>query len=74
MLDDPKRDVQGLTLPDTTKLTNLMFADDTSLFLRGEPANLDRAMRTLALYCDTLGARTNWHKTVAIWVSKRDRI
>lgn len=40
MMDDKTYGIEGLQLPDTSPLTNLMFADDTSLFLRGEPANL----------------------------------
>jgi hypothetical protein len=50
-----------------------MFADNTSLFLWDEPTNLEKAMHTLSRYCEASSAKTNWHKTVAIWPSRQDR-
>jgi hypothetical protein len=73
MLDDNKWGVEGFSLLDTSKLTNLMFADDTSLFLRDIPENLERAMQILARYGEASGTKINWHKTIAIWASCRDR-
>jgi hypothetical protein len=74
MMDNKTYGTEGLQLPDTSSLTNLMFTDDTSLFLRSELANFQRAMKVLELFCEASGAKVNWHKTVAIWASRRDRI
>lgn len=69
MLDDPKWQVQGLTLSDNSSLNNQMFADDTALFLKGSPENLTRAMRALTRFCEAYGAKINWYKICAIWAS-----
>lgn len=59
MLNDPKWQVQGLTLPDNSSLNNQKFADDTALFLKGTAENLTRAMRALTWFCDASGAKIN---------------
>lgn len=64
MLEDPQRNILGLTLPDNTKFNNQMFADDTALYLKGNPENLTRTMTTLNRYCEASGAKVNWHKQV----------
>ena len=74
MMDDKTYGIEELQLRDTSPFTNLMFADDTSLFLRSEPTNLQQAMKVLELFCKASGAKVNWNKTVAIWASRRDRI
>lgn len=74
MLDDSKCRVEGLTLPDTSKLTNLIFADDTSVFLRGNSTNLQQTMQILAQYNKASRARLNWHKTIVLWASRQDQI
>jgi hypothetical protein len=43
MLDDPRYDVEGLKLSRGGKIRDQTFADDTALYLKGDPANLDRA-------------------------------
>lgn len=69
MLDDETRGLTGLRLPDGTLASNSMFADDTSLYLVGEAANLNTAMNILDIFCTASGAKLNWNKTVSIWTS-----
>jgi hypothetical protein len=73
MLEDPKRGVQGFTLPDGNTTTSQMFADDANLLLQGSEQNLDAAIQVLNLFCQGSGAVVNWRKTVGIWASRRPR-
>jgi len=43
MLADPKHGVKGLSLPKGGLIRDQTFADDTALYLKGTPANMDRA-------------------------------
>jgi hypothetical protein len=73
MLADPKYGVVGLTLPGGGLIRDQTFADDTALYLRGQPKNLDRAKGVLRIFCQASGAKINWHKSAAIWASARER-
>jgi len=73
MLADPRYKVEGLTLPRGGLVRDQTFADDTALYLQGSPSNLDRAQNVLNIFCQTLGAKVNWHKSAAIWASKNKR-
>jgi hypothetical protein len=43
MLADPNYGVEGLSLPKGGLIRYQTFFDDTALYLKGTPANLDRA-------------------------------
>jgi hypothetical protein len=73
MLADPKHRVEGLTLPRGGLIRDQTFADDTALYLKGTPENMDRARDVLKTFCLASGAKINWHKSAAIWASKRER-
>lgn len=73
MLDDPKYGVEGLSLPRGGLVRDQTFVDDTTLYLRGHLANLDRAKEVLKIFCRASSAKINWHKSAAIWASKRER-
>lgn len=69
MLQHPTHRVTGLRLPDTSSITNQMFADDTLLFLDGTPENLDRALTVINKFGAASGAKLNLHKSVGIWIA-----
>lgn len=73
VLDDPKHNIEGLILSNQTSHTNSMFADDTSLFLKREPNNMQQTLRVLDTYYEAFRAKINWHKTPTIWVSQKTR-
>lgn len=60
MISDPIYGIKGLQLPNGRILRELLFADDTSLFLRGSKTNLDRTLKVLDLFCAASGAKINW--------------
>ncbi len=62
---DPKYKVEGLALP--------RGGHDTTLYLQGSPSNLDKAQNVLNIFCQASGAKINWHKSAAIWASKKER-
>jgi hypothetical protein len=59
MLEDPMYDVEGLNLPRGGRLRDRTFADDTTLYLKGDQANLDRAQGVLEMFCIAFGAKVN---------------
>jgi len=73
MLEDPRYNVEGLNLPRGGRLRDQTFADDTALYLKGDQANLDKAQGVLETFYRASGAKVNWNKSVAIWVSRRER-
>ena len=73
MLQHPSHRVKGLQLPDNSRITNQMFADDTLLFLDGTPDNLDRALTVIHKFGAASGAKLNLHKSVGLWLAHRDR-
>jgi hypothetical protein len=73
MMVDLRYDMEGLSLPRGSFLRDQTFADDTTLYLRGFPHNMDKAQNVLKLFCQTSGAKINWHKSAAIWASKKER-
>jgi hypothetical protein len=34
---------------------------------------MDKAQSVLKLFCQTFGAKINWHKSAAIWANKKER-
>jgi hypothetical protein len=73
MLADPMNEVVDLSLPRGGLIRNQTFADDTALYLQGTPSNLDKAQKVLTTFCAASRAKVNWHKSAAIWASKKDR-
>jgi len=73
MLEDPRYDVEGLNLPRGGRLRDQTFVDDTTLYLKGDQANLDKAQGILETFCRASGAKVNWNKSVTIWASRRER-
>jgi hypothetical protein len=73
MADHPKHGVEGLSLPRGGLIRDQTFADDTTLYLKGSPANMGRAQEVLKTFCHAFGAKINWHKSAAIWASKKER-
>jgi hypothetical protein len=68
MLADPKHGVEGLSLPKGGMIRDQTF-DDTALYLKGTPANMDRAQEVLKTFCRASGAKVNWSKSAAIWAN-----
>jgi len=66
LMEDPRYEVEGLSLPKGGIIRDQTFADDTTFYLKGTPNNMDKAQGVLELFCQALGAKVNWHKTVAI--------
>lgn len=50
-----------------------MLADDTALFLKGTPANLQRAFEVIEKFCAASGAKLKWDKSFAVWASNEPR-
>ncbi len=59
MVADPRHGVEGLSLPRGGLIRDQTFADDTALYLRGSPINLDRAQRVFKTFCQASGAKIN---------------
>jgi len=59
MLDDPKHGVEGLSLPKGGRIRDQTFADDIALYLKGTPANMDRAQEVLKTFCRASRAKVN---------------
>jgi len=73
MLANPKHGVEGLSLQRGGLIRDQIFVDDTALYLKGSPANMGRAQEVLKIFYHASGAKINWHKSAAIWASKRER-
>jgi len=73
MLADPKYGVEGLSLPKGGFIRDQTFVDDTALYLKGIPPNLDKAQRVFTQFSSASGTRINWHKSAAIWASKNEQ-
>ncbi len=73
LMANPKFEVEGLSLPQGGIIRDQTFADDTALYLKGTPENLDKAQRILTLFSQASGAKVNWHKMAAIWANKSER-
>jgi hypothetical protein len=54
MLADPRNEVEGLSLPRGGLIKDQTFADDTALFLKGTPSNLDKAQKVLSTFSVTV--------------------
>jgi len=73
LMVDPRYEVEGLSLPKGGLIRDQTFANNTALYLKGTPNNMDKAQRVLELFCQTSCAKVNWHKTAAIWASETKR-
>jgi hypothetical protein len=73
MMADPKHEVEGLSLPRGSLIRDQTFANDTALYLKGSPSNMDRAQSVLKMFCQASDAKINWHKSAAIWASKKEK-
>ena len=45
------------------------FADDTTLYIRGDTLYLDRVQNALQIFLDATGASLNWNKSVGLWTN-----
>jgi hypothetical protein len=73
MFDDHHFGVKGLALPRGGKIIDQTFVDDTVLYLQGTRDNMERTQKVLDIFCKASGAKINWHKTAAIWASKKNK-
>jgi hypothetical protein len=60
--------IKGIKLP-SIPIFQLMcqYADDTTLFLRGEEPIVNNAIEILEQFCSTSGLLINWSKSAAYW-------
>ncbi len=69
-LTDPHNGLKGISLPLTEQsLLDNEFADDTTIYLQGQEENLTKMFNLLTTFCLASGARVNWNKSKAIWIS-----
>ena len=73
MLQDPKFNIEGLTLPKNEVVCSSQFVDDTNLMLQSNVTNLAKEMEVLDLYCQGSSSKLNWNKTREIWASDKVR-
>jgi len=73
MMADPKYGVEGLSLPRGGLIRDQMFVDDTVVYLQGSPTNMDKAQEVFKTFRRASGTKINWHKSVTIWASKKER-
>jgi hypothetical protein len=59
LMVDPRYEVEGLSLPKGGLIRDQTFVDDTALYLKGTPNNMDKAQRVLKLFCQASGAKVN---------------
>jgi hypothetical protein len=59
LLDDSKHEVEGLILPKGGCVKDQTFVDDTTLYLKGSWANMNRTKVVLEIFCKTWGAKVN---------------
>jgi len=70
---DPRYGIEGLTLLDGTQIQDQMFANDTMMFLKGNLNNLQNTFQVLQTFCEASRRKVNWHKSCAIWASKKNK-
>jgi hypothetical protein len=73
MVLDPSYEIEGLILLDGRQVWDQMFANDTILFLKGTINNLQKSFQVFQTFCHASGGKFNWHKSCAIWASKKPR-
>ncbi len=73
MLDDPKHKIKGLHLPKRGCVQDQTFADDTTLYHKGSPNNLNKARVVFELFCLASGVKLNWGKSTTIWANKEKK-
>ena len=66
--------IQAIVLPiANSTVLDAEFADDTSLYIRGDVVNLDRVQNVLQIFSDAIGASLNWNKSIGLWASEGPR-
>jgi hypothetical protein len=73
MLDDPKHKIERLHLPKWGCVWDQTFADDTTLYLKGSPSNLNKVWAVLELFYLASGVKVNCGKSTAIWANKEKK-
>ncbi len=73
MLDDPKHEIKKLHLPKGGCVWDQTLMDNTALYLKGSPSNLNKARVVLELLCLAFGAKVIWGKSIAIWATKEKK-
>ena len=51
MISDPKHGIQGLLMPDGSELREVIFANNTNLYLQGTKENLQQVYNVLDRFC-----------------------
>eukprot|EP00250_Pteridium_aquilinum_P022376 c25362_g1_i2 orf=3-263(-) len=63
--------LQGLRLPiREEELLDSEFADDTAVYLRGSPMNLQSFQLAIETFCTASGSKINWHKSCGFWTGQ----
>lgn len=65
--------MQGIQLPDGSMLRDMMFVEDTLLYLQGTKQNIEKVHEVLQQNRQALEAKINWNKSFAIWPSNDPR-
>lgn len=68
MLNDTRRGIKGIRLPDNSTSTSQMLADDTALFLHASPKNLNKMLSILNMYTEASIGKLNFNESVAIYI------
>ena len=64
--------IQGLYLQEADAVfLDSEFVDDTMLYLKGALENLMRAQSAIEIFIQASGARINWNKSKAFWISSK---
>jgi hypothetical protein len=64
---NPTYKIEGLILLDGKQVWDKMFADNTTLFLKGIPNSQQKTIQVLQTFCDALGGKLNLHKSCVIY-------
>ena len=63
--------LKGIRMPVTMQeLVDAEFADDTTFYMKGSLQNLIRLEMGMQIFCKASGAKINWNKSMALWISK----
>jgi hypothetical protein len=72
-ISNTKYKIERLTLPNGIQIWDHKFADDAIMFLKRNPNNLQKTLQVLQTFCEASRGKVNWHKSNAIWVSKKNK-
>lgn len=59
MMEDPKYEVEGLSLPKGGYIKDQTFVDNTALYLQSAQSNMDRAQNVLKLFYKASNTKIN---------------